>query len=565
MAFCQANRLTQTAKWLGELLVTVKAPGSDGRQGLRSKPGNVVLSADDHVMTDDHALQEVFADSLDESDLSSNSTKFAKVFFERPSESMDKLNLARVLFDLREYRKCAHTLQSLPSSNQSALFLRSYATFLACQQRSEEESLESGDKIQAQSQSSQGSISSQSKEIAAIEQTLSRLRQEGKLDAINLYLLGVLLKQKDCKSEAREVLVEALNKMPLLWSAWLELGSLTTLQEARVFDKLRDHWAKNFWLACFFLDMQQAKDAFELNCSLYETFKGSVFIMNQIAHASYVALEYDIAIDWFQRLLKQDPFRYENLDLYTNILYIKEKYGELSNLAFNVFQNDKYRPEACCVVGNYYSLRGDHQKSALYFMRAIKLDKKFVPAWTLMGHEYLEMKNVSAAIESYRTAVDADPTDFRAWYGLGQAYEMSGMYGYAAHYFANAALAKPSDARMWNAMANCYHRLDKKAEAKKCTERALRFKDKEGIALHKLAKLHLSTGDRDAAAACFELNLKRKGAEDSSEVSEALKFLAEFCRETGKFEPAMAYARQLHERFVTEREEAGRMIREISR
>ena len=105
--------------------------------------------------------------------------------------------------------------------------------------------------------------------------------------------------------------------------------------------------------------------------------------------------------------------------MYSNSLYIKENYGELAHLAFNVFQNDKYRPESCCVIGNYYSLRGDHQKSALYFMRAIKLDKKFISAWTLMGHEYLEMKNTSAAIESYRTAVDTDPADFRAWYGLG--------------------------------------------------------------------------------------------------------------------------------------------------
>jgi len=58
-------------------------------------------------------------------------------------------------------------------------------------------------------------------------------------------------------------------------------------------------------------------------------------------------------------------------------------------------------------------------------MRAIKLDKKFISAWTLMSHEYLEMKNTSAAIESYRTAVDTDPADFRAWYGLGQAYELN--------------------------------------------------------------------------------------------------------------------------------------------
>jgi anaphase-promoting complex subunit 8 len=55
----------------------------------------------------------------------------------------------------------------------------------------------------------------------------------------------------------------------------------------------------------------------------------------------------------------------------------------------------------------------------IYFQRAIKLDKKYLSAWTLMGHEYLELKNTNAAIESYRTAVDIDNTDFRAWYGLG--------------------------------------------------------------------------------------------------------------------------------------------------
>lgn len=36
-----------------------------------------------------------------------------------------------------------------------------------------------------------------------------------------------------------------------------------------------------------------------------------------------------------------------------------------------------------------------------------------------MGHEFLELKNISSAIVSYRNAVDIDPKDFRAWYGLG--------------------------------------------------------------------------------------------------------------------------------------------------
>jgi hypothetical protein len=52
------------------------------------------------------------------------------------------------------------------------------------------------------------------------------MREKGQLNAINLYMLGVILKHKNNKQMAKEVLIESLNKMPLLWSAWIELASL---------------------------------------------------------------------------------------------------------------------------------------------------------------------------------------------------------------------------------------------------------------------------------------------------------------------------------------------------
>ena len=48
----------------------------------------------------------------------------------------------------------------------------------------------------------------------------------------------------------------------------------------------------------------------------------------------------------------------------------------------------------------------DHVKAIQYFKKALKLDKSYFAAWTLMGHEYLEMKNISGAIQAYRNAVD---------------------------------------------------------------------------------------------------------------------------------------------------------------
>lgn len=53
---------------------------------------------------------------------------------------------------------------------------------------------------------------------------------------------------------------------------------------------------------------------------------------------------------------------------------------------------------------NYYSLRSQHEKAALYFQRALKLNPRCLGVWTLMGHEYMEMKNTSAAIQAYRSA-----------------------------------------------------------------------------------------------------------------------------------------------------------------
>lgn len=60
----------------------------------------------------------------------------------------------------------------------------------------------------------------------------------------------------------------------------------------------------------------------------------------------------------------------------------------------------------------------------LYFQRALKLDKRFLAAWILMGHEFLQMKNTGGAIECYRHGVDVNPRDYRAWHGLGQTYEL---------------------------------------------------------------------------------------------------------------------------------------------
>ncbi|KAG7543607.1 Enolase C-terminal TIM barrel domain, partial [Arabidopsis thaliana x Arabidopsis arenosa] len=156
--------------------------------------------------------------------------------------------------------------------------------------------------------------------------------------------------------------------------------------------------------------------------------------------------------EYLQEHLRNDPYRMEDMDLYSYVLYAKEACAALSYLAHKVVLTDKYRPESCCIIGNYYNLKGQHEKAVMYFRRALKLNK-YLSAWTLMGHEYVEMKNTHAAIDAYRRAVDINPCDYRAWYGLGQAYEMMGMPFYALYYFRKSIFFLPNDSRLWIAMA----------------------------------------------------------------------------------------------------------------
>lgn len=90
-----------------------------------------------------------------------------------------------------------------------------------------------------------------------------------------------------------------------------------------------------------------------------------------------------------------------------------------------------------------------------------------------MGHEYVELKNTHAAIESYRRAVDVNRRDYRAWYGLGQTYEVLEMHSYALWYYKRAAGLRPWDGKMWMAVGSCLQKMGRDVEGIKALKRAL--------------------------------------------------------------------------------------------
>jgi anaphase-promoting complex subunit 8 len=272
---------------------------------------------------------------------------------------------------------------------------------------------------------------------------------------------------------------------------------------------------------------------------LKELFPSSLFLKSQQALIAYHVRDFDTAETIFDSIYETDTYRVEDVDTYSNILYVMDKRAKLTSLAqhyaggIESAGGDRMRPEVCCLLGNYWSLSGEHEKAIIEFKRALRLDPGYLSAWTLMGHEYVEMKNTYAAIESYRRAigmssclfifafyypidelqgspyviilhslVDANSKDYRAWYGLGQTYEVLDMLSYSLYYYQQATALKPYDTRMWLALAQVYEKLGRRREARMTTKRALMnaqphagFGGQEDFAvLLKLAELYDADG-----------------------------------------------------------------------
>ena len=330
--------------------------------------------------------------------------------------------------------------------------------------------------------------------------------------------------------QAIDAFIEALNQNPFLWSAWLELCLIICHKDdfsdgLEYLSRINDHWMKNFYFACLMLENLKIQKTYEEYCfgsviGLFCFFRESVYLMNQLAHIFYHNQDQQISLEIFEILLKKDPYRTENLDTYSNILYVKEKHQELGALAVHCFENNKYCPETCCVVGNYHSLISEHEKAISFFKKALELDRNFLSACTLIGHEFLEMKLIPNAIDAYNSALNIDPKDFRAWYGLGQAYELQNLIQFSLNYFSKAVKSRPRDYRMWTALAINYQRLERNEEATRCYEHSEFYKDIEGIALFNLGKMYNVLGYEEKAVACFEDIVKQK---DEAKVTDEVK------------------------------------------
>ncbi|KAF9465070.1 hypothetical protein BDZ94DRAFT_1255234 [Collybia nuda] len=397
----------------------------------------------------------------------------------------DILITARACIDSREFMRAIHLLKECRSSK--AQFLSIYSQFIASEKMAQRD----WHKLD----------NNRHQPPVPINTSLNKLLEmvRNTTDPWLLFLKALFLSRLSRREEAIENVLLSIAGFPWNWSAWTLFGScIGDGEELSSLLQLIPLPPTHPLVQMFQIKaLNELHNPSEHELSLCDRllspdfFPNSLWVMSLRACVLYHLHDFGQAETQFERILALDPYRIDDIDVFSNILYVTDNRLKLSRLAHEFLTLDKDRPEICCLVGNHYSLRAEHEKAVKYFRRAIQLDRTYLSAWTLMGHEYVEMKNSHAAIEAYRRAVDVNRKDYRAWYGLGQAYELLSMHHYALHYYQHATALRPYDVRLWQAQGMCYEEIGRLREAVECLKRALIPADPHEITINlKLAKLH---------------------------------------------------------------------------
>ncbi|KND04973.1 anaphase promoting complex subunit CDC23 [Spizellomyces punctatus DAOM BR117] len=526
---CQERGLYYAARWASEQLVSIPSTNSVDQS---VPPGDVMATA-----------------------FTSPQLETPRTV---PQAEEDACLLALAHFQLKEYDRAAWCLRAY--EGDKALFIKCYAKYMSGEKRRAEQDL--GHEVHLEGTRT---TNAQLHDIAIALQ-----KNEKNLDSFCWYLRGMIYARMKLKSKAQNALVQSLQKYAYNWSAWEEIGTLVETKEEleALIPRLPAGYMRKLFLVHLMAHRGMAAEEFSQNSvDLSAMFPDSTYLDLQYAVSYYNQGKYERALEYFEDYREQEPFSLEYVDVQSHILFTIQDSTKLSVLAQKSFALDRYRPETCIAIGNYFSTRRDHFRALDYFQRALKLRPNYVEALIMMGDEYMELKNSNAALETYQRAADVAPHDFRTWYGVAKAFDMLAMSDHAIPYYQKAAACRPYHSQTWTAMGQAFEASAKDAQAMMCFKRALICTDKSPLLFMYIAKLYqISPTLRDDEQAafyyrCWIEECRGSGIDKSQyyfEWEDAVTFLAEFYKEKGRFEDAEAY---VHEIAHTERGKA--LLREL--
>ncbi|KAI6109773.1 TPR-like protein [Pisolithus sp. B1] len=260
-------------------------------------------------------------------------------------------------------------------------------------------------------------------------------------------------------------------------------------------------------------DEQAAQEAFEVELAAYYIYdlmrhfakatralsigqmppvhQQSSWVLAMAGRAYYERLEYASAERAFRAARDLEPYRLDDMEVYSTLLWHLQRNVHLSYLAQELMNIDACSPQAWIASGNLFSLQKERSQALTCFRRAAELDPCCAYAYTLSGHEFLD-EDVDKAISFFQRALRADPRHYNAWYGLGTCYLRMSKIRLAEYHYRKALEIHPRNAVLLGCVGMTVERRDDKAAAHSLFDQAVRVAPDNALVRYRRAKILIS-------------------------------------------------------------------------
>jgi len=257
----------------------------------------------------------------------------------------DYITTARTFMDIKDFVRAVHWLKSCKSAK--ARFLSVYSQYLA----SEKQALRDWYKLDKTRYQPPVPINTSLLDLLEMVKNAT--------DPFLLFLKALLLYRLSRREEAIESALLSIADYPWNWSAWTILGEcLGDGEELSTILPLLPLPPTHPLVQMFqvkTLNSLHSPSDNELGlCDRLlseDFFPRSLWIMSLRACVLYHMHDFKDAAAQFTKILAIDPYRIDDIDIYSNILYVTEDHLALSKIAHEFTVIDKDRPEVCCLIG----------------------------------------------------------------------------------------------------------------------------------------------------------------------------------------------------------------------
>ncbi|EMD38605.1 hypothetical protein CERSUDRAFT_105193 [Gelatoporia subvermispora B] len=249
--------------------------------------------------------------------------------------------------------------------------------------------------------------------------------------------------------------------------------------------------------------------------------KRSAWVMAMVGKAHYELGEYSAAERAFEAVRTLDPYRLDDMEVYSTLLWHLQRNVRLSFLAQELLSIDPRAPQAWIAVGNCFSLQKERPQALTCFRRAAQLDPTCAYAYTLSGHESID-EDLEKATHYFESALRADPRHYNAWYGLGTCYMRMSKLRLADYHYRKAVEIHPHNAVLLGCVGMVTERYGDRAKALELFDQAVRLSPENALVRYRRAKILIAARRYTDAVADLEY-LRDTSPEESNVIFQLAK------------------------------------------